>query len=566
LSGIKRSIIRTGKKMRFIGDLAGYLWAKKNLGKLGFNQWEELIRKDKALWDQSLHSGKEKKRVLFATSVGQYYTGTALESLIAAALTLRGIEVHVLLCDSFLPICQVCSYLFSYDNLIDLIKNGPTKNICVGCFISGKMLFERVGVKVHRYSEFINKDQLNRASMIASGLTYSQINEYSEDGIGIGEHAVSGTLRFFGTGTLDNEPSGELVLRRYLDASLRSYYVANNLSDNYNFECVILQHGIYVPQGILCEVFRKKKIRVATWMRSYRSKTFIFSHDDTYHHTMISEDTSKWENMRLSDTIEKDFMNYLESRRNGTLDWISFMRDPVEQELKIDFSKPSIGMLTNVMWDAQLHYPANAFKNMLDWVLKTIRYFAGRPEMQLVIRVHPAEISGFIPSRQPILKEIEKAFPHLPQNVFIIPPESKISTYDVMEKCNAVIIYGTKTGVELAARGIPVIVAGEAWIRNKGITIDASSEDEYFEILDKLPLNYKLSAESTQRAIKYAYHFFYRRMIPIEIVDQTGDENIPYKINIESLQDILPGNSKGLDIICDGIIKGTDFIYKAEEY
>jgi len=154
----------------------------------------------------------------------------------------------------------------------------------------------------------------------------------------------------------------------------------------------------------------------------------------------------------------------------------------------------------------------------------------------------------------------------LPQNVFIIPPESKISTYDVMEKCNAVIIYGTKTGVELAARGIPVIVAGEAWIRNKGITIDASSEDEYFEILDKLPLNYKLSAESTQRAIKYAYHFFYRRMIPIEIVDQTGDENIPYKINIESLQDILPGNSKGLDIICDGIIKGTDFIYKAEEY
>jgi len=233
--------------------------------------------------------------------------------------------------------------------------------------------------------------------------------------------------------------------------------------------------------------------------------------------------------------------------------------------LKLDFSRPSIGLLTNVMWDAQLHYPANAFKNMLDWVLKTIRYFAGRPEMQLVIRVHPAEISGFIPSRQPIIGEIKKVFPELPANIFIIPPESRISTYDLMEKCNAFIIYGTKTGVELAARGIPVIVAGEAWIRNKGITIDASSEEEYFRILSRLPLKERLSGETTLRAKKYAYHFFFRRMIPVEFVEPTGIENIPYRINIQSLKDLLPGRSKGLDTICDGIMRGADFIYTAEE-
>ena len=77
-------------------------------------------------------------------------------------------------------------------------------------------------------------------------------------------------------------------------------------------------------------------------------------------------------------------------------------------------------MLTNVMWDAQLHYRANAFPNMLEWVIQTIRYFIGRPELQLLIRVHPAEIRGNLPSRQPLVAEIQREFPRLPRNVIVI--------------------------------------------------------------------------------------------------------------------------------------------------
>ncbi len=48
-----------------------------------------------------------------------------------------------------------------------------------------------------------------------------------------------------------------------------------------------------------------------------------------------------------------------------------------------------------------------------------------------------------------------------------------MSTYALMSLCNSAIIYGTKMGVELTSVGLPVIVAGEAWIRNKGLTHDA---------------------------------------------------------------------------------------------
>lgn len=92
-----------------------------------------------------------------------------------------------------------------------------------------------------------------------------------------------------------------------------------------------------------------------------------------------------------------------------------------------------------------------------------------------------------VPSRQPIVAEIKKIFPQLPPNVFVIPPESQVSTYAAMQECDTVLIYNTKTGIEISSQGIPVVVAGEAWIRNKGISLDATSPQGYFQILDQLP-------------------------------------------------------------------------------
>ena len=328
----------------------------------------------------------------------------------------------------------------------------------------------------------------------------NEIQSYVLDGLTIGEHAHAGALRFFATGSLDGEPMGDAIARRYLESALRVAFATRRLLRSIQFSSAVFTHGIYVPWGIVGEVARQEGVHVSTWNVAYRKRRFIFSHGDTYHHTLMSEPREHWENLELSDKQERDLMHYLSSRRDGLFDWIVFHRpkadDPKELPslLGLDPSKPVIGLLTNVSWDAQLHYPANAFASMLDWLVQTCRYFETRPDLQLLIRVHPAEISGFPPSRQPVLGELRKAIPQLPANIIVVPPESELSTYALMSLCNSVIIYGTKTGVELTSRGIPVIVAGEAWIRNKGLTCDASSPEEYFRILDGLPFPAGLDA------------------------------------------------------------------------
>ena len=136
-----------------------------------------------------------------------------------------------------------------------------------------------------------------------------------------------------------------------------------------------------------------------------------------------------------------------------------------------------------------------------------------------------------------------------------------MSTYALMSLCNAAIIYGTKMGVELTSVGVPVIVAGEAWIRNKGITCDASTPDEYFQILDRLPFASRLDEGQLARARRYAYHFFFNRMIPLPFVEPKAGHPL-YRLKLESLDQLLPGASQGLDTICEGILGRAPFVLR----
>src|SRR4029079_2804676 len=178
--------------------------------------------------------------------------------------------------------------------------------------------------------------------------------------------------------------------------------------------------------------------------------------------------------------------------------------------------------------------------------------------------VHPAEITGSLPSRQPIADAIKSAYPKLPKNVALIRPAENVSTYQLASASDAAIIYATKTGIELAARGIPVIVAGEAWIRGKEIGLDCDDAETYERMLASLPFGKRIDDERTASAEKYAYHFFFRRMIQMPGVDRGHINGAPYRIVPIALDAFAPGGNAGLDCVCHGILQGLPFVLESQ--
>ena len=529
-----------------------------------YPDWSRVLAASPSLWTSARAAARGGPRVLMATAIGSYAHAITLESALAAALTFRGAEVHALLCDTAMPACAECEASL-YPDLQAFAERGPGGDLCRDCQWPAERVYGALGITVHRYSEWLTPAERDEAAQVARTTPLDEIERFRMNGIAAGEHAYAGALRFFATGTLDDEPLGEAVLRRYLEAALLTACATRRLVRTIGFSSAVFTHGIYVPWGIVGEVARQERVHVSTWNVAYRKRRFIFSHDDTYHHTLLNEPREHWENLQLSAAQEQELLKYLSSRREGLFDWIVFHRptrqDPAEiaRRVGLDPSRPVVGLLTNVSWDAQLHYPANAFPSMLEWLVQTCEYFARRPELQLLIRVHPAEISGFPPSRQPILAELRRRIPALAPNVFVVPPESGMSTYALMSLCNAAIIYGTKMGVELTSVGLPVVVAGEAWIRNKGLTHDASTPEEYFRILDRLPFAGRLADEHVARARRYAWHFFFNRMIPLPFIDPKAGYPI-YRLKLERLEELMPGASAGLDTICDGILGKGPFV------
>jgi len=253
-----------------------------------YPDWSQPLAADGALWDSARAAAQGGPRVLMATAIGSYAHAVTLESALAAALTFRGADVHALLCDGTMTACAECEASL-YPNLRAFAEHGPSRDLCRDCRWPAERVYTQLGLKVHRMGDWLAPADREDARRVGSSLPLDQIGDFTLDGLAIGEHAHAGALRFFATGSLDQEPHAEAILRRYLESALLTAFATRRLMREVRFSSAVFTHGIYVPWGIVGEVARQEGVRVSNWNVAYRKRRFIFSHGDTYHHTLLSE-------------------------------------------------------------------------------------------------------------------------------------------------------------------------------------------------------------------------------------------------------------------------------------
>ena len=528
-----------------------------------------LSSENKAIYDDLQIKSNKDETILISTTTGGHLVSSHFDTILASALIKNGKNVEFLLCDAILEGCQQSTSHFIPENIF---KKDGAKSLCESCYHSGLLVYEKMGIKINKLGDHISSDERKDIDNILEELSYTELLEYKDNEINLTEDALSGALRYYAVGTLDNEPYKEEVLRKYLKSAIITKIAFKNLIKKKNFSTVVLNHGIYVPQGTISKTAKLNNINVVCYQPSYKTNCFTLSHDTTYHLTMMDEPVSYWENIEWNENLDERLKKYLFSRRHGKNDWEYYFRKPefnVHEKFKaygLNINKPIVGMLTNIIWDALLTYPNNIFDNMLEWIFKTIDYFKTRPDLQLAIRVHPAEVNSDRVSKQKVLDEIKKKYNEIPKNIIVIDSNDNLSTYSFADICDSIIIYSTKMGMEFSPLGIPVICAGESYVKNKGITFDPKNQSEYMNILKNLPMKNKLSAEKVLRAKKYAYHFFFRRSIPISSITHKPHAWPPFTLDKYGFKKILDGKDLGLEQICNSIINKKPFIFEDEKY
>jgi hypothetical protein len=147
---------------------------------------------------------------------------------------------------------------------------------------------------------------------------------------------------------------------------------------------------------------------------------------------------------------------------------------------------------------------------MSEWIVETVRWFCRRPDWQLVVRCHPGELE--MPSAEPVEGLIASHFPDLPENIKVVRPGDDVNTYALMQLTDLGLVYVTTTGLEMAARGIPVITTGKSHYCGKGFTTDPQTPAAYFEELG-IATGKKERLSNRQMELARCYIYVYNHQV-----------------------------------------------------
>lgn len=186
--------------------------------------------------------------------------------------------------------------------------------------------------------------------------------------------------------------------------------------------------------------------------------------------------------------------------------------EELRKALRLDEKKPLALLCTNVAWDSAVIGRGRPFPTMQDWYLELIRWFANRPDWQLVVRTHPVEAK--LDQPMSVAQQIDQAIPVLPDNVRLVRPLDKISTYGLMKITDLGLVFASTVGLEMAIRGVPAITAARVHYADRGFTWDPHTREEFFAQLEKALGSERLKVSERQIELARCYFDAYFENFP----------------------------------------------------
>lgn len=465
---------------------------------------------------------KKNLKFLICTVSGDNYLIRLFDNLFYITLKLFKIEVSILKCGKSLPLCHVSNY-----SLISKLKKDQEK-LCELCTKGFTTEFGEHNKDVINLGKYIDKRAIIKINKIVKKINYKNIFNFKKVPNYINENVKSAYIRFNGSSEQNNNEINNLILiREYYKSALIFNYSFKKLLKYKKYNRIISHHGIYIPHGIILSIARLYRISTYVWQPGYRKNSVVMVKNHSVH-TYFPK-TKNWNNFFFDEIKQNRIKKYLRSRIYAPGNWLSFN---VKTNNKTIFknNNPTYLMALNVDWDAVVHFKSIAFKNMFEWLKFTVDYFERNKNKNLIIRAHPGELLGNVPSSITADKYLKSYYPNLPKNIKFINSFSSLNTYDLCKQSDIILVYSSKISIEMATLGKPVIVSGEAWIKNKGITHDVKSAKDYELFLNKnVHQLIEKSKKNKIKSLKFAYYYFFKKMFKFNNIQYFKNKFPRYK-------------------------------------
>ena len=500
-------------------------------------------------------SRKPSARIGFA-SFGAGVNHLVIDCLLAHALQLRGAACQLLLCD--LPELPGCDErLFEFQN----------NHRCAGC-ISPKLPFlEACGLDWVKLSSFLADPAatLKAGGEAVASCSDENLTRFEHEGWKVGEWLGSSVASFLRSDSHGMHREVIEARRRYLTSGIVALTAARRWLESWRPDILMVISGRHVFWRAAREVAQAMGIKVVS--REMFVEAFdchIYAVNSSCEDPALPKAWAQARNTPLTASQERLVDGYLKglpayARQVAKDPVLETRASAIRTELGLAPDRRMIALFTNVTWDLFVAERDSAFDGQMQWIAATLDFIRRHPELDLVVRAHPAEIVPKFRTRGRIVRQIDEAFAPLPQNVRMVGPESTISSDVLRAMASVNLVYCASVGLEAIIAGQPVLICGNPYYARKGFSIDVESPVDYERLLEhhaagRAPTLLPASVELARRFL-YMFRFRYGMRMGL-----TTDDVSAATLKVRSFGRLKPGVSLALDTACDGILHSDEIL------
>jgi len=439
--------------------------------------------------------------------------------ILAHAFRVRGYRPIVPLCNADLDLC------------IKKEHRPDDLSTCALCTYYGENLLEAFGI------DYLRMGDASAISESVREIPADDIHSVEYRGVDVSGRAKATARRFLKKRLLDyDDPYEREVYRRFLRSGMDIVDYANELFDRYGVRATVAHHPTYIYGGLYLSVAEQRDVPAITVQPGYSDQTLHFGN---------YRNRSGLPQFTPRDRVEEFIQEPLSEEQTEEIDRLMDARSAgegvrihpsadSEARLGLGDYENVVGLFTNLMWDASLEAEAITFTSAYSWVSTTIEYLRHQENAALVIKAHPAE--EILRTEVGMVKWIRDNYDPLPENVVLLPPDTDVSPYKLMNQIDAGVVFNSTLGLEMPYYGVPVVVVSDTHYRGLGFTYDASTVEEYFDLLDSLD-ELEVTDGMRARARRYAHFLLVRKQIVFPFYTQNGTEIELLPVNHEDVAD-----------------------------
>jgi len=472
-------------------------------------------------------------KVLFFAPHSAIWVHAFPEALVAESLQQLGHEVVYVSCGEVLQ--QQCVAMSGL-GLRPLASIAERKRACERCNANKAILRQRMALRGPDMSDVLNADDFSRIDHILAGVDRKNVLRLEVDSIPVGRYALYELILHRKKNDLFLDGDEWPEYRAALRGALGALFAGKRLFEMEKPERVVMYNSLYSVNRVIWRLADMRQVPSyfmhAGSNLSRRLQTLWLGRDATFRFAknLIAEWPTYRDRPCPVKLIDEAAAHMQVLFRGESVFGYSSAAGASQADIRARFgirkdqkilvatmSSPDERLAAEVV-DGLPKYGELMFQTQVEWIEAVVKFVARRPDLFLLIRVHPREFPNkreHVRSRNADL--LAEAFSQLPANAAVNWPTDNLALYDLANHAHVFLNSWSSAGKEMALLGLPVVAySSELLLYPADLNYLASSEEDYFCKID-LALAEGWSLERSRRVFRWlAVEHGYA---PIDIAD-----------------------------------------------